>query len=43
MLDHRGKLDAVVTMIGVSGSFDMDPDGTVATELREAIAAAQRG
>ena len=42
VLDHRGKLDAVVTMIGVSGSFDMALDGPVASELRDAIAAAQR-
>ena len=42
VLDHRGKLDAVVTMIGVSGSFDMAADGPVATELRDAIAAARR-
>ncbi|MDD9906418.1 MAG: hypothetical protein OXT06_22845, partial [Rhodospirillaceae bacterium] len=42
VLDHRGKLDAVVTMIGVSGSFDMTPDGAVATELCDAIAVAQR-
>lgn len=43
VLDHRGKLDAVVTMIGVSGSFDMTPDGSVASEIRDAIATAQRG
>ena len=43
ILDHRGKLDAVVTMIGVSGSFDMTPDGPVANELRDAVAVAQRG
>jgi len=42
VLDHRDKLDAVVTMIGVSGSFDMTPDGTEATEMLNAIAAAQR-
>ena len=42
VLDHRDKLDAVVTMIGVSGSFDMAPDGTEATEMLNAIAAAQR-
>ena len=42
VLDHRDKLDAVVTMIGVSGSFDMAADGPVATELRDAIAAARR-
>ncbi len=43
VLDHRGKLDAVVTMIGVSGSFDMTPNGSVANELRDAIDAAQSG
>ena len=42
VLDHRGKLDAVVTMIGVSGSFDMTLDGAVANELRDAIAVARR-
>lgn len=43
VLDHRDKLDAVVTMIGVTGSFDMAPDGDVATELRSAISTARRG
>lgn len=42
VLDHRGGLDAVLTMIGVTGSFDMKPNGAVATELRNAIAAAKR-
>ena len=42
VLDHRGKLDAGVTMIGGSGSFDMTLDGAVANELRDAIAVAQR-
>jgi DNA-binding IclR family transcriptional regulator len=41
VLDHREGLDAVVTMIGVTGSFDMRPDGAVAMELREAIASAK--
>lgn len=43
VLDHRGGLDAVITMIGVSGSFDTRPEGIVATELRDAIAAARQG
>lgn len=42
VLDHRGAIDAVVTMIGVSGSFDTAADGAVATELREAIATARQ-
>jgi len=42
VLDHRGAIDAVVTMIGVSGSFDTTPNGAVATELREAIATARQ-
>ncbi len=42
VLDHRDGLDAVITMIGVTGSFDMRPDGAVAQELREAIAMARR-
>lgn len=43
VLDHRGRPDAVITMIGVTGSFDMRPDGPIATELRDAVAAARRG
>ncbi|NKB59129.1 MAG: helix-turn-helix domain-containing protein [Alphaproteobacteria bacterium] len=43
VLDHRGGLDAVITMIGVSGSFDTRADGIVATELRDAIAKARQG
>ena len=43
VLDHRGGLDAVMTLIGVTGSFDMRTDGAIATELRHAVEAASRG
>lgn len=43
VLDHRGGLDAVMTLIGVTGSFDTRPDGAVATELRHAVDTASRG
>lgn len=42
VLDHRGGLDAVMTLIGVTGSFDMRTDGTIATELRYAVETASR-
>ncbi|SIR31618.1 IclR family transcriptional regulator [Pseudacidovorax sp. RU35E] len=42
LLDHAGRVRAVITALGATGGFDPDPEGTVGRALREAAAAASR-